>query len=341
MRFAILVAGGVATGALSVGAVQTMVPQNSQMFQAVRALGGDPAKFRIGTSTRSRRTKTSSGRSLRAVSAGRWISAPQRPSPRSQARRTCPSQQDTYGRCVDAAGDRRRNQQPRTAGRSPRQDYRPTTETRWPGTAPPALAHLQGRHRGGVRTGCLPKCLLAPALLLGRQMFTLIRLSEPHEENLFKEDLMSKSSPLGAGLSRRRIIKATAALAAGIAAPNVMRMDAAFAAYPERVVKIVVANSPGGPSDIIARFMAAALQDTLGKTFIVENKGGGGGNIGMGSSRAPTLTATRCCWRRVPMRSIRALCSLPMIHSGTLPRFPRSPPRPMYSRSSPSSPPTR
>ena len=48
MRFAILVAGGVATGALSMGAVQTMVPQNFQMFQAVRALGGDPASFKIG-----------------------------------------------------------------------------------------------------------------------------------------------------------------------------------------------------------------------------------------------------------------------------------------------------
>jgi tripartite-type tricarboxylate transporter receptor subunit TctC len=94
---------------------------------------------------------------------------------------------------------------------------------------------------------------------------------------------MSKSSPAAAGLSRRRIIKATAALAAGIAAPSVLRVGAAFAAYPERVVKIVVANSPGGPSDIIARFMAAALQDSMGKTFIVENKGGGGGNIGMGS----------------------------------------------------------
>jgi tripartite-type tricarboxylate transporter receptor subunit TctC len=94
---------------------------------------------------------------------------------------------------------------------------------------------------------------------------------------------MSKSSPAAAGLSRRRIIKATAALAAGIAAPSVLRMGAAFAAYPERVVKIVVANSPGGPSDIIARFMAAALQEAMGKTFIVENKGGGGGNIGMGS----------------------------------------------------------
>jgi hypothetical protein len=47
MRFSILVAGGVATGALGVGAVQIIVPQNSQMFQAVRALGGDPANFKI------------------------------------------------------------------------------------------------------------------------------------------------------------------------------------------------------------------------------------------------------------------------------------------------------
>jgi tripartite-type tricarboxylate transporter receptor subunit TctC len=93
---------------------------------------------------------------------------------------------------------------------------------------------------------------------------------------------MSKSSSIGAGLSRRRIIKATGALAAGIAAPYLLR-GVALAAYPDRVVRIVVANSPGGPSDIIARFMAAALQESLGKTFIVENKGGGGGNIGMGA----------------------------------------------------------
>ena len=47
MRFAILVVGGVATGALSTGALQTMVPQNAQMFQAVRALGGNLADFKI------------------------------------------------------------------------------------------------------------------------------------------------------------------------------------------------------------------------------------------------------------------------------------------------------
>jgi tripartite-type tricarboxylate transporter receptor subunit TctC len=44
-----------------------------------------------------------------------------------------------------------------------------------------------------------------------------------------------------------------------------------------------VANSPGGPSDIVARLMAAALQQAIGGSFIVENKGGAGGNIGMGS----------------------------------------------------------
>jgi tripartite-type tricarboxylate transporter receptor subunit TctC len=94
---------------------------------------------------------------------------------------------------------------------------------------------------------------------------------------------MPRAIPAAAGLSRRRIIKAAGALAAGIVAPSLLRTRTAFAAYPERVVKIVVANSPGGPSDIIARFMAAALQEAMGKTFIVENKGGGGGNIGMGS----------------------------------------------------------
>ena len=61
-----------------------------------------------------------------------------------------------------------------------------------------------------------------------------------------------------------------------------LRVGAAFAAYPERPVKIVVANTPGGPSDIVARIMAAALQQSTGKTFIVENIGGAGGNIGMG-----------------------------------------------------------
>jgi tripartite-type tricarboxylate transporter receptor subunit TctC len=79
-------------------------------------------------------------------------------------------------------------------------------------------------------------------------------------------------------LSRRRMLKG--ALAAGVAAPAVLRIRAAYAAYPERPVKVVVANTPGGPSDIVARIVAAALQESTGKTFIIENRGGAGGNIG-------------------------------------------------------------
>ena len=82
--------------------------------------------------------------------------------------------------------------------------------------------------------------------------------------------------------TRRRLIQAAGALAAGIAAPAVLRVTPAFAAYPERPMKILVANTPGGPSDIIARIMAASLQEAMGGSLIVENRGGGGGNIGMG-----------------------------------------------------------
>jgi tripartite-type tricarboxylate transporter receptor subunit TctC len=81
--------------------------------------------------------------------------------------------------------------------------------------------------------------------------------------------------------SRRQIIKVAGALAAGIAAPAVLRINSALAAFPDRPVRIIAAVTPGGPADLIARMMAAALQESTGKTFIVENKPGGGGNVGM------------------------------------------------------------
>jgi tripartite-type tricarboxylate transporter receptor subunit TctC len=94
---------------------------------------------------------------------------------------------------------------------------------------------------------------------------------------------MTKAQDAKGAPSRRRVIKGAGVLAVGVAAPVLLRIGAALAAYPDRPIKIVVANTPGGPSDIIARFMAAAMQEVLGGSVIVENKGGGGGNIGMGS----------------------------------------------------------
>jgi tripartite-type tricarboxylate transporter receptor subunit TctC len=80
--------------------------------------------------------------------------------------------------------------------------------------------------------------------------------------------------------SRRRFLHG--ALAAGLAAPAFLRATSAYAVYPDRPIKIVVANTPGGPSDIVGRITAAALGESTGKSFVIENRGGAGGNIGMG-----------------------------------------------------------
>jgi tripartite-type tricarboxylate transporter receptor subunit TctC len=93
---------------------------------------------------------------------------------------------------------------------------------------------------------------------------------------------MTQSKITSAKPSRRRVLKGAAAVTAGLAAPTFLKVGSALAAYPDRPVKIVVANTPGGPSDIIARFMAAAMTEPLGGSVIVENRGGAGGNIGMG-----------------------------------------------------------
>ena len=55
----------------------------------------------------------------------------------------------------------------------------------------------------------------------------------------------------------------------------------AFAqAYPTKPVTIIVPWPPGGPSDIAARPMAKGLTEDLKQTFIIDNRGGAGGNIG-------------------------------------------------------------
>ncbi len=84
-------------------------------------------------------------------------------------------------------------------------------------------------------------------------------------------------------ISRRRVLATTAVIGSAAVLASALRIEAAFAAYPDRPIKIVVANTPGGPSDIIARIMAAAMQAEMNATVFVENKGGAGGNIGMGS----------------------------------------------------------
>jgi len=75
------------------------------------------------------------------------------------------------------------------------------------------------------------------------------------------------------------MVKRVSALVAGFAASIVIIFSSVAAQYPSHPVTLVVAFTPGGPSDVLARILGRALNDLLGQPFVIENRPGAGGNI--------------------------------------------------------------
>src|SRR5262245_43186528 len=85
-------------------------------------------------------------------------------------------------------------------------------------------------------------------------------------------------------LPRRKFLH----LVAGAAALPAVSRIAWAQAYPSRPVRVIVPYAPAGPTDIVARLIAQALSEQIGKQFYVENIPGAGGNIGMARAAQAT-----------------------------------------------------
>src|SRR5881394_3787572 len=78
-------------------------------------------------------------------------------------------------------------------------------------------------------------------------------------------------------LHRRKFLR----LAAGAAALPAVSRIARAQAYPSRPVRMIVPFPPGGGTDVVGRIIGRWLSERLGQPFIIENRPGGGTNIGV------------------------------------------------------------
>jgi tripartite-type tricarboxylate transporter receptor subunit TctC len=76
--------------------------------------------------------------------------------------------------------------------------------------------------------------------------------------------------------ARRQFLHSAASAAALTVLPFIARAQG----YPARPVRIVAPFAPGGTGDILARLIGQELSQRLGQSFVIENRGGGGTNVG-------------------------------------------------------------
>jgi tripartite-type tricarboxylate transporter receptor subunit TctC len=79
---------------------------------------------------------------------------------------------------------------------------------------------------------------------------------------------------------KRKLALLLVVMIAGMAAAAAWTHAHAQTNYPDRPIRLIVPFAAGGPTDIVGRIMAHGMEKELGQSIIVENKAGGGSNIG-------------------------------------------------------------
>jgi tripartite-type tricarboxylate transporter receptor subunit TctC len=108
-------------------------------------------------------------------------------------------------------------------------------------------------------------------------------------------------------INRRRILQWAGA--AALSAPMLARAGG----WPDKPMRLVVPSQAGGSPDIICRLLTSELARPLGQPFVIDNKPGAGGNIGMqeivrspadgytfGYGNVGTLAINRTLYRKLP-----------------------------------------
>ena len=122
-------------------------------------------------------------------------------------------------------------------------------------------------------------------------------------------------------MRRREFLTLVGGAAAWPAAARGQQVD-----YPTRTVRIVIGFGAGGGTGTVARIVAQKLQETLGGTFLVENKPGGGGRLAPDSvakstpdgytllgAAAGAMTIGTAIWPNIPYNIFKDFAPISMM----------------------------
>jgi len=125
---------------------------------------------------------------------------------------------------------------------------------------------------------------------------------------------------------RRRHALALIAAAAGATLPR----PAPAQSYPSKPIRFIVPSPPGGGTDTLSRLLAAKLGEALSWQWVIENRAGAGGNIGLdAAAKAPpdgytivmgessNLTINPYLYAQLPFDPVRDLAPVALV--GTVP----------------------
>ena len=123
-------------------------------------------------------------------------------------------------------------------------------------------------------------------------------------------------------MTRRSLVGGAVAGAAAMALPA-----RAQAPWPDRTVRIIVPYPAGGSIDVIFRILAERLKDRFGQNFVVENRAGASGNVGieivaksdpdgttLGAATVGHFAINRYLFQKMPFDSERDLIAASLTH---------------------------